>query len=106
MKLPLSILCNSKTHCTTCRDYDNKQWRERLVQHYDISDIDFVCPIGKQWDEITEPPIIERVEATIEPITELPISAAEPTKQTNRPCGCTRTKLRAKTTPNTTTDTR
>jgi len=63
--LPLSIICNSKTHCTTCRDLDNgRAWRESLSRHYavpgentDDGGVDFPCPHGKQWDDITPTPV-------------------------------------------------
>jgi len=65
-RLPLSILCDSQAHCTACRDLDGgRAWRENLLDYYDgVADIpeihaagvDFPCPRGRQWGEITPPP--------------------------------------------------
>ena len=56
MKLPLHVLCDSRAHCTLCRNLEGgRPWREGLLSYYDSdgAGADFMCQRGKAWGEIT-----------------------------------------------------
>jgi len=60
--IPLQNICSFQVHCTTCRDLDGgRAWRASLIRYCAADGVDFPCPQGKAWGEIT--PIPEHIRA-------------------------------------------
>ena len=58
VKLPLSPICVSHVHCTTCRDRaGGRSWRASLAAAYALPDAapDFTCPHGYPWGYVRDP---------------------------------------------------
>lgn len=50
--IPLSALCISRQHCTTCRSLNHgRAWRDGVLLHYQADGVDFDCPEGMPWTE-------------------------------------------------------
>lgn len=49
-----SSTCRSGAHCDTCRDRNNRAWRESLRRGFTLPDDnpDFECPHGKPWGAV------------------------------------------------------
>jgi len=50
-------VCRGKLHCTLCRAKDRgKRFREEVAQHLiEQVEVDFICPLGYEWDTKIEP---------------------------------------------------
>lgn len=47
MKRPLSVLCDGRLHCGTCRT--DRAFREAVSATHDVPSVDFACPHGVPW---------------------------------------------------------
>lgn len=54
-----TIHCLGRRHCNNCRNLEEgHNWRRNLLKLYVLpnNNVDFECPYGKKWGEVTEVP--------------------------------------------------
>ena len=47
-----AAMCSTEAHCGTCRDLEGgRAWRQSIVEHFEVHNVDFSCPHGHKWGD-------------------------------------------------------